>query len=249
LFALGITFGWCSFALAQAAAPEPVPLWDTQIGASFVGTTGNSKTSATGVDFSAHRRGLIWQVESTANVVETTDNGTQTAERFIATGRVQRTLMSFMSLSVGERAEHDPLAGMDYRNVLDGGIGWKLVTAPRWTLTGVTAIDWLHEQPKIGATRDDCGGVFQVVSRVPIGSAGETTQRFTYFPDFSTASNYRTEGEITAQAAMNSHLALKLGYLVRYANAPIAGFVKTDNTATASIVLRWKASTAAPTRG
>jgi len=45
---------------------------------------------------------------------------------------------------------------------------------------------------------------------------------------------------------MNAHLALKIGYLFRYSNEPVPGFKKSDNTTTASVVLRWKASTAAP---
>jgi hypothetical protein len=31
------------------AAPEPPPLWDAQVGASFVGTSGNSETTTTGL--------------------------------------------------------------------------------------------------------------------------------------------------------------------------------------------------------
>jgi hypothetical protein len=80
---------------------------------------------------------------------------------------------------------------------------------------------------------------------VAFGTGGDTTQRFTYYPDFSDSSAYRTEAEITAQAAMNAHLALKFGYLLRFANAPVPGFEKTDNTMTASVVLRWKATTPA----
>ena len=56
----------------------------------------------------------------------------------------------------------------------------------------------------------------------------------------------RSEAELTAQAAMASHLALKIGYLLRYSNAPVPGFKKTDNTTTASVVLHWKATTNAP---
>ena len=40
-------------------------------------------------------------------------------------------------------------------------------------------------------------------------------------------------------------IALKIGYLLRYSNDPVPGFKKTDNTTTASVVLRWKATTAA----
>jgi len=87
--------------------------------------------------------------------------------------------------------------------------------------------------------------VLQLLSRIPFGTAGDTTQRFTYYPDFKTSSAYRSEAEVTAQAAMSAHLALKLGYLLRYSNAPVPGFKKTDNTTTASVVLRWKATTPA----
>ena len=89
-------------------------------------------------------------------------------------------------------------------------------------------------------------GVLQLLSRVPFGTAGETTQRFTYYPDFKNTSAFRNELEITAQAAMNAHLALKIGYLLRYSNEPVPTFKKTDNTTTASVVLRWKAATNAP---
>jgi putative salt-induced outer membrane protein YdiY len=60
-----------------------------------------------------------------------------------------------------------------------------------------------------------------------------------------TSSAYRNEVELTAQAAMNARLALKLAYLFRYSNEPVPGFKKTDNTTTASVVLRWKATTLA----
>ena len=85
-----------------------------------------------------------------------------------------------------------------------------------------------------------------MLSRLPFGATGDTMQRFTFYPDFSDTSAYRSEGEITAQAALNARLALKLGYLIRFANNPVPGFKKTDNTTTASVVVRWKALTPAP---
>ena len=86
----------------------------------------------------------------------------------------------------------------------------------------------------------------QALSRIPFGTAGDTTQRFTYLPDFKDASAYRSEAEVTAQAAMNSWLALRVACLWRYSNAPVPGFVKSDNTATASVVLRWRSAETVP---
>lgn len=235
-----------SVAAAQTPPKEPPPLWDVQFGASFIGTSGNSDTSSTGADFALHRRWPVWQIEATATAVKSSSGGADTADRYLAGFRSQRKLTDRIGLSSGIKAEHDPLAGMDARSIVDVGLSWALVHSPSWTLDGLTAVAWNHEQPKLGPVLNDPAGVFQLQSRVPLGASSDTTQRFTYYPDFSRTSAYRSEAEIAAQAAMNKRLALKVGYLLRYANAPVPGFKKTDNTVTASIVVRWKAGTPAP---
>ena len=228
-----------------ADPPPPPPLWDAQVGAAFVGTSGNSDASSTGVDFNAHRRGAIWKLESTATAVHSASDGETTAERYLAMFRAQRTLTRIVGLSTGVKLERDRFAGLDFRSMLDAGLSWALVHHPEWTLDGISSIAWLHESRTDGVDVNDPIGILQLLSRIPFGTAGDTTQRFTYYPNFSTASAYRSEAEITAQAAMSAHLALKIGYLLRYSNDPVPGFKKTDNTTTASVVLRWKATTPA----
>jgi putative salt-induced outer membrane protein len=242
---LSIVFAARSASAQAAPAAPPPPLWDAQIGASFVGTSGNSDTASTGVDFIAHRRGEMWKIESAATLVRTSSDGDATAERYLGMLRAQRTLTPLVGLSTGIRLERDRFAGLDARSILDAGLSWALVHHPEWTLDGVTSIAWLHESRTTGASVNDPIGVLQLLSRIPFGTAGDTTQRFSYYPDFRTTSAYRSEAEITAQAAMTEHLALKIGYLLRYSNDPVPGFKKTDNTTTASVVLRWKATTAA----
>jgi putative salt-induced outer membrane protein YdiY len=237
-----------------AAPPPPPPLWDAQVGASFVGTTGNSDTSATGADFNAHRRGFVWQIDSSATAVRTSSTDpvtgveSTTAERYLGLLRVQRKLTPIIGVSSGVKLERDRFSGLDFRSIIDGSLSWALVRQPQWTLDGVTGIGWLHETRIIGPNIDDPVGNFQLLSRIPFGTAGDTTQRFTFYPDFANSSAYRTEAEITAQAAMAAHLALKIAYLLRYSNDPVPGFEKTDNTTTASVVLRWKADVPAPVR-
>jgi putative salt-induced outer membrane protein len=236
-----------SMSSAQTPPPkEPPPLWDVQIGASFVGTNGNSDTASTGADLAAHRRGQVWLFDATATAVNTKTEDATTAERYLAAFRAQRKLTRIIGLSAGEKVERDRFAGIDFRSILDGGLSWALVRRSVWTLDGVTALAWNHESRTTGPDLDGPVGVFQLLSRVPFGAAGDTTQRFTYYPDFKNSSAYRSEAEITAQAAMAAHLALKIGYLFRFANEPVPGFKTTDNTTTASVVLRWKATTPAP---
>jgi putative salt-induced outer membrane protein len=239
----------CTTRLAAQTPPppkEPPPLWDLQVGLSFVGTSGNSDTASTGGDLAAHRRGLVWLLDATAMAVRTNSNDETTAERYLEAVRAQRKLTSIIGLSSGEKLERDRFAGIDFRSILDAGLSWAVVRRTDWTVDGVTAIAWNHENRTVGADVDSPIGVFQVLSRVPFGGAGDTTQRFTYYPDFKTTSAYRSEAEFTAQATMAAHLALKLGYLIRHSNEPVEGFKKRDTTATASVVFRWKSSTPAP---
>jgi len=246
LIALALLLLCSTSGIAQAPVKEPPPLWDAQLAASFVGTSGNSDTASTGADFAAHRRGAVWLIDGAATAVLTRSNDEKTAERYLGTIRGQRKLTPILGVSAGERLERDQFAGIDLRSILDAGLTWALVRRTTWTVDGVTALGWNHESRTIGSGIDDPVGLFQLLSRVPFGTAGDLTQRITYYPDFKMTSAYRSEAELTAQAAMASHLALKIDYLLRYSNAPVPGFKKTDNTTTASVVLRWKAATAAP---
>lgn len=231
---------------SQAAPPPPPPLWDVQLGASFVGTSGNSDTTTLGSDFSAHRRWPLWKIEGTATAVRTTDRGTRTAERYLGSFRADRKLTARIDASAGERAERDRLAGMDFRSISDVGLKYAIVRTPVWTLDGLSSLALKHENPVVGGDINHLIGVLQALNKIAFSAASDSTQRFTYYPDFQQSDAYRAEAEVTAQAAMNSRLALKIGYLWRYSNLPTFGFVKSDNTATASVVLRWKAATPAP---
>jgi len=242
---------FCLFVLsaaasAQTAPKEPPPLWDVQAGASFVGTSGNSDTTTVGADFATHHRGRVWQFESTATAVRSTADSVKTAERYLGQARGKRDLSSIVGLTAGAKLERDRFSGIDFRSLADGGLSWHLVRMPAWTLDGVTAVGWDHEKLSTVADVDDPTGVLQLQSRIPFGAGADTTQRITFYPDLKTSDASRAEGEVTAQAAMSAHLALKLGYLVRYSHTPVPGFKKTGNTTTASIVLRFRSDKPAP---
>lgn len=215
---------WAGPSAAQTAAPakEPTPLWDVQLGAAFVGTSGNSDTSTLGSDFSVHRRWPIWKIEATATTVRTTDHGESTAERYIGAFRADRKLKPRIDLTTGERAERDRLAGISFRSITDGGLKYALVRHTNWSLDGLTSLALNHEDPVAGDSTNHAIAVLQAVSKFVLGPSGDTTQRFTFYPDFQQSDAYRAEAEVTAQAAMNNRLALKLGYLWRYSNAPAA---------------------------
>jgi putative salt-induced outer membrane protein YdiY len=232
-------------ASAQTPPPEPVPLWDVQLGAAFVGTTGNSDTSSFGANFEAHRRWPVWIFDAVATAVNTTTDGEQTAAQYIAGMRIRRKLSERISATSGLRFERDVIAGIDLRSMIDGGLTYALIKQPQWTLDGLTSIAWVHEDRITGETKDSAEGVLTLLDKYTFAS-GETTQRFTFFPNFTDSTGYRSEAEITVQAAMNKKLALKFGFLWRYDHDPVPDHKRSDTTTTASIVVRWRSETPAP---
>lgn len=251
LLFLSVLLSSAAAASAQTTPPptppkEPPRLWDVQLGAAFVGTSGNSDTTTLGADLALNRRWTVWKIQATATAVETSDSGTQTAERYLASFRADRKLTPRISLTAGERAERDRFAGIDFRSISDAGVKYALVRQPLWTLDGLTSIGLNHEVPISGPNLNHAIAVLEALSRLVFSATSDSTQRFTFYPDFAESDAYRAEAELTAQAAMNTRLALKVGYLWRYSNAPAFGFVKSDNTGTASIVLRWRSVMLAP---
>lgn len=241
-----LVFPTVASAQPPAPPPEPPPAWDVQVGASFVGTSGNTDTSSLGAAFEAHKRMTLWQVDAIASAVRNSSNDVQTAEQYIGGIRAKRKLTARISATSGIRLDRDRLSGLDLRSLLDGGLSYVLVNQPKWKLDGLTALAWSHEERTTGETLDEAQGVLQAVSKYLFSASAETMQRFTYYPNFSTSTRYRSEAEVTAQAAMNRRLALKLGFLWRYAHDPVPGFKRGDTTTTASIVVRWRAATPAP---
>ena len=69
-----------------------------------------------------------------------------------------------------------------------------------------------------------------------ISDTSSFTQLLTFYPNFDETSDWRLSSVTGLQTAVNSWLAVKLGYEVRYRNQPIGDNEKTDTTSSASVV-------------
>ena len=75
-------------------------------------------------------------------------------------------------------------------------------------------------------------------SDVRLSDAASWNGQVTLFPDFTDFDDYRLEGHLGVQTALNRHLGLRLGYDLKFDNEPVAGFGTTDTATTASVVLQ-----------
>lgn len=225
---------------ADPAKPaEPAPTWDLKLGLSYLATTGNADTSSSGVDVSYHKEWKLWSVESTAGAVRATRNDVETAESFNTQLRGRRKISEHLQMTAGLRGERNRFAGVDLRSIVDSSLSWAVRDTPAWRLRTLWGLSWTMEDPSGDRPRrDSVGGLVQLQSTVKISEGSELNSQVTAWPGLESSEDYRLNANAALQAALNRHLAIRLGYDLKYDNEPVRGFERADTTSTASLVVQ-----------
>ncbi len=226
-------------ALPGAAAEAGGNPWTSSLGISWLATTGNSETTSAGIDLDTRRRGSTWEVTAKLSALRASKDGETSAERTTARGRLRRRLGSRWGVEGGLSAERDVFAGLDLRWVLDAG------ASATFTLTHGLELDlglgttWTHEELTGDGAQDRWGGLLSTDLRWSLSDTASFTHSLDLYPSFSEGGAYRVESEAALEAAVNRHLALKLGYEIRYNHLPPEGKRRTDTSTRASLVIRF----------
>ena len=225
--------------LAQETTEEeaPEPIWKGSLGLAYLGTSGNSETSSFGLDFTTERRPTPWGLTITGKFNRNDDSGNLTAERYSLAGRARRALGDRWELFGGLSGEKDIFAGYDLLFIAEAGVTYKALTGPTHHLSFDAGITWTDENriepnPVVSYMGAVLGGTYEW----KISDTSSFTQLLYFYPNFDETSDWRLSSVTGLQTAVNSWLAVKLGYEVRYRNQPIGDNEKTDTTSSASVV-------------
>jgi putative salt-induced outer membrane protein YdiY len=225
-------------AASPLRAEEPKPAWDLKIGLSYVATGGNTDTTSAGSELDFHRRWPLWQLHIAANALRASNAGVTTAERYHLSLRGERDLDARLALTAGWLGERDRFAGYDLRSVLNGGVSWTVPTPGRWTVGTIGALTWTRQEQTVGGSSDAFGALAQVKAEYALSDTSDVRGDVAVYNSFEDSKDWWTDGGIGVEASLNAHLALKLGYRIRYDNLPVAGFIRTDTTTAASLVVK-----------
>lgn len=244
LIVIGVILGLGAFpALAQEAADSaetaeaPEPIWTGSLGLAYLATTGNSETSTFGLDFTTERRPTPWGLTIAGRFNRSDNDGVLTAERYSLGGRARRALGERWEFFGGLSAERDEFAGYDLLMLVESGVTYKALMGPTHFLSFDTALTWTDEnriepEPDV----DYMGALLGLDYEWRISDNASLIQVLDFFPNFDESSDWRLNSVTSLQAAVNSWLAVKLGYEIRYRNQPIGDNEDTDTTSTASVV-------------
>lgn len=215
------------------------PEWDLKLGFSYLGTSGNSRTSSTGLSANFERTWGDWKLQALASALRASDDGEKSAERFLAAARGDVTVWKELALTSGIAWERDRFAGIDSRSILDAGLKWTPELDATIAFSALVAATYTREDQIRAASDGYLGALVKADVGYAITESARATASAAVYPNFETTRAWRAVSGAGLQASLSSRLALKLAYEYRYNNRPPAGFRKTDTATVLSLVAQF----------
>lgn len=226
-------------AAAEGAVPaEPEPLWATEISLSYVATTGNTETTSFGSSFDAERRPVPWGVHFFASYDRAEDRDVLQGERAYGGVRGTRALGERWELFGEVTGEQDEFSGFELRTVIASGATVHALLGPRHLLDFDLGATWT-DVDRVPPAGDESfvGALAGMTYEWKLSDRSAFKERLVVYPNFETSSDWRLESFTSLESALNSWLALRFAYEVRFQNEPVGDLDDTDTTTRAALVL------------
>jgi putative salt-induced outer membrane protein len=220
-------------------APPPPPRFEGSAELSLVSAAGNSDTQSFGLGSTITWRPDPWTTNARVSFIRSETDDIETARALIAWLRQGRTLTP--RLDVFGRVEYlaDEFAGIDNRFTVDGGLGYKIVETAQHLLRADAGLGYAHESRLVGEDLSTALMNLASLYRWKFGESATVENGSLYSLSFDDADDWRFRNAFAVTAAMTRLLSLKLSHEVKYVNAPVEGFEKTDRLLSAAVVAKW----------
>jgi putative salt-induced outer membrane protein YdiY len=240
-------------ATAALAADEPKRPWTDAAELGLVMTSGNAE----GTNFAfANKFKYTWsnaelavdaaalRSESTtrtlsnpAGTVVVDETSAVTAASYSLGGKYRRNISERFYWYAGAGWEQNFFAGIDDRYIAGGGLGYTFVKTDRHLLKGELGVDYTREDPlgdppPVELETKSFAGLHGFLGyEFKFGEKSKLTEDLSFFENLDTTSDWRANSVTALSASLNTNLALKLSYTVKYSNEPPVTEVPPDATA------------------
>lgn len=220
--------------------PEP-KRWKDQAEVAVVNTSGNSNVltfslkNSLQYHFSDKLAGT-WNLAALAG----RQDGETNAERFGTDLRLDHALSDHLYVYLLGGWRKDRFAGLDHRYHVGPGLGSKFLNGPIHFLSAEMGANWTREDYSEKETEDFLESrVFGQYS-YKLSNNQKFVQSVEYLQDFNDLDNYKLLSTTSLTSAINTTLAIKLSYEVRFHNRPIPeDREKTDTLFSGSLVVSY----------
>jgi putative salt-induced outer membrane protein len=237
--ALLLSVAQTSFAQAPPPAEPPPPRWERKAEVSAVATTGNSDTQTIGLGGSFIYRPGLWTTEGKVAFVRSEADDIETARTFAADLRQARILTPRVDVFGRFAFLSNEFAGIDNRWTVDGGVGYKLLLGPVHMLRVDGGLGYSHENrvdgTELAFALANAGSAY----KWQISKTADFTEAALFTASLDESEDWRFGNALALTAAITSVFSLKASHEVKYVNAPVPGFEKTDTLMSIALVAKF----------
>ena len=244
LFALALIVPAASFAQATpaptttptpTAATTPALAWTFDAKLAYASTSGNSDTAHGAAEIDYALKGTRWDLKASAGALQMENDEETVAEAYDVGALARRKLDDRFGLVFSEQWHRAPFEGISYRNLLAGGVDFRIVERPKWELLAELGLGWQHEETTTGTSSDDAVGIVVLANMMKLSATTTATLKLTNYFEGG-VHDQRFEGEAALQAALTRRLALQVSYDLRWDERPVGDAKRTDTVFQTSLV-------------
>jgi putative salt-induced outer membrane protein YdiY len=166
-------------------------------------------------------------------------NGVDTASYWTLGVRYERELLDQLSAFLGETSEGDPFSGYLQRYSTDVGGKYFIFKEDLFVWDFEAGYRYTIENRFTGQVDQNFLRFYTEANR-SWTKTFSTKLAVEYLPNLTVSTDYQLNTEISASAALNDIMALKVGYLIKYRNLPPPPAVyNTDSQFTTALVAKF----------
>ena len=224
-----------SVAEAQATKPDTTKPVKVTAGIAYLNASGNTDVTSLAVDEKLEwtRPRYLWS--QFVNAINGSTDGKESANLLAAGLRGDWKPHGRLSVYALTNYDRNRFANIARRFEEGAGLGYRMIDRPMHRLSTELGSQFVQQRSLDDVSDSFLAGRAAEVYRYTFRTNSYIEERLEYLPNFENSTDYRMNGEASLVAPLSRHLALKLGYVVRFDNLPEPGVEKTDRFLTSGL--------------
>ncbi len=230
-----LSFLLCAFFLSAEETG-----WKTNLGLSYVATTGNTSTQTFSGKLDSQGPAGPIRCRFKGNYMLTRDNGSEKANKLDLSARGEKLIWSKLFAFIESAYLIDKYSGYDYRASIGPGLGLDLLANDMHQLKWLTSAIMYYDRFSVGDVETDSYG--SVKTALNYGWNMQENVKFavngSYLVSLENSEKYFVNTDASMNVAINSRLAIGVSYQVNFQNSlPSPEIRKTDTAFTTSLII------------
>ncbi len=224
------------------AAPQPAPkppLLHTQVDLGYVSTAGNTSVRTLNLAEQLVVQPGGWVFTQTFAITNGYTGGVETANNLKAGLRADRTVGAGFRVYALGTFYRNRFAGIARQFEEAVGLAYGVLAGPKHVLDVEAGAGRNQLKGSDGTQKDYWTGRAAARYRFNFATSAYAEQKVELVSDLQNLDNELLNTETNLAAPLSTHVALKLGYTVRFASQPQPTFKKTDTVLSAGLQLQF----------